>query len=575
MWQPKTDANLKQILKMLPGQIGDWIYNVVLSVPVRVKITGIVLLPVIILGLSLNYWITTGLSDWLSYILTDVRVSAAMRAGGRSVLLVTFLAAASSIILASFLTFVLTRPLLALRRMAQQVAAGHLDVRAPVWSNDEIGEVAVAINTMTDHLVATQENLARTNRHLETINQIILAADQEAEIHDVLYRVLEKIVTVTGLNSAWVYLRDPEQGLFHLASWYGVPESLQPFLLNQENGAPLCHCQQAVADGGLPPVAAKRPCQRLEAWASHQHPQTHISIPIEAGEQDFGVINLLCEADVTLSADDLELLTAIGAQISEIVANAWLRLKLAEKEMARQALLESLVEAQEDERKRLARELHDGAGQMLTSLLVRLKTLEKKSESPALQSGLADALDVVSATIEQVRELSHRLRPAALEELGLAAALETLVQDMAEEAGLAHDCCFDRQASMLPPGIEVSLYRIAQEALTNVVRHAQARRVEVVLTAEAQGITLRIEDDGCGFSPYHLPEPAKRRHLGLISMHERAAIAGGQLAVYSAPGQGTAVQVLIPIASGEVFDEGRKTEDGAHELLPSAVNDEA
>ena len=105
-------------------QFSTWIFNVILSVPVRVKIAGIVLLPVLILGFSLNYWITTGLSDWLSYILTDVRVEAAMNAGSRSVTLVTVLAAAASLILASFLSFILTRPLLALRQMALQVTEG-------------------------------------------------------------------------------------------------------------------------------------------------------------------------------------------------------------------------------------------------------------------------------------------------------------------------------------------------------------------------------------------------------------------------------------------------------------------
>lgn len=337
MTQTTSSKGLKPILEQLPARIGEWIYNAVLSVPVRVKITGIVLLPVIILGLSLNYWITTGLSDWLSYILTDVRVTAAMRAGSRSVLLVTVLAAGASIILASFMTFVLTRPLLALRKMAQQVAAGHLDVRAPVWSNDEIGEVATAINTMTDHLVATQEDLARTNRHLEAVNQIILAADQEAEIHDVLYLVLEKILNVMNLETAWVYLRDPEQGIFHLASWYGVPESLQPYLLNQANGQQ-CACQQAVSTGTIEATAARRPCRMLAEQADSGLPQAHITIPIEANGQYFGLINLLCAERRRLSADDLDLLTAIAAQIAEIVANAWLRLKLAEKELARQAL---------------------------------------------------------------------------------------------------------------------------------------------------------------------------------------------------------------------------------------------
>lgn len=532
-------------LQKLLTQLGDWIYDAVLSVPVRVKITGIVMLPVIILGLSLNYWITTGLSDWLSYILTDVRVEAAMRAGGRSVLLVTVLAAASSIILAYAFTFILTRPLLALRRMAQQVAAGQLDVRAPVWSNDEIGEVATAINTMTDHLVATQENLARTNRHLEAVNQIIMAAEQEAEIHDILYLILEKLVGVMGLKTAWVYLRDPEQGVFHLASWYGVPEELQTILLAQTDE--LCQCQQNVFQSQVEPAATRQHCLFLDKWSSPDHlPRTHITFPIEASGQYFGAINLLCEQDRLLSADDLELLSGIGAQISEIVANAWLRLKLAEKEMARQALLESLVEAQEEERSRLARELHDGAGQMLTSLLVRIKTLEKQAVKPAVQSGLAAILDTVSETIEQVRELSYRLRPAALEQFGLPVALETLVSDMAIESGLHAHCHFDWQDEPLPQGIEVTLYRIAQEALTNVIRHANAGQVEVSLKQLPQGVLMRIEDDGCGFSTRQTMERRGRRHLGLISIHERAAIVGGQLDVFSAPGEGTAVQVFIP-----------------------------
>jgi hypothetical protein len=123
-----------------------------------------------------------------------------------------------------------------------------------------------------------------------------------------------------------------------------------------------------------------RPCQRLRQAALL--PERHIVLPIEARGENFGMVNLHCRVDRQLSPDDLDLLQAISAQLSEVVANAWLRQKLAEKELARQALLESLVEAQEEERGRLARELHDGAGQMLTNLLVRLKTLEKRSETP-------------------------------------------------------------------------------------------------------------------------------------------------------------------------------------------------
>jgi HAMP domain-containing protein len=182
-------------------RLADWLYSLIMSVPVHVKIAGLVLLPVIVLGVSLNYWVASGLKDWLSYLLTDVRVDAAMRAGQRSVQLVTILGAAGSLLVAYLLTFILTRPLLALREMAQKIAAGDLTARTRVWSKDEIGQLATAVNTMTDHLVDSQEELARSNRHLGAINRMILAANRPAEIHDVLYSILGIVVDVMRLET--------------------------------------------------------------------------------------------------------------------------------------------------------------------------------------------------------------------------------------------------------------------------------------------------------------------------------------------------------------------------------------
>ena len=529
------------------NQVGDWIYNIVLSVPVQYKITGIVMLPVLILGITLNYWVTASLSDWLSYILTDTRVEAAMQAGGRSVVLVTVLSAAASIILASLLTFLLTRPLLALREMAQQVADGNLKARAPVWSNDEIGDVATAINTMTDHLIATQDDLARSNRRLDAINRVMLAAEKEDEIHDVLYAILENTISVMDLKTGWVYLRDPERDAYHLASWYGVPPTLEAYLFHHES-IPLCHCQTALVTGALPTdVSILNHCERLQACQAIGSLNKHITIPIQAREQYFGVMNFLCHTEHVLVEDDLELLSDIGVQISEIVANAWLRLKLAEKELSRQALLESLVEAQEEERGRLARELHDGSGQMLTSLLVRIKTLEKNADSPEVRDGLTSMLDIVSETIEQLRDLSHRLRPAALEEFGLPVALETLLDDISAEGGLNTTSNLDLNGLVLPSGIEVTLYRIAQECMTNIIRHAEASDVSINLEQIGDSICMRIEDNGIGFDPHQIKAASGQRHLGIISMYERAAIVGGKLDVFSAPGHGTTILVSVPI----------------------------
>ena len=533
-------------MKKTINRIGKWFYDAMLAVPVRTKVVGIGLLPILILGFSLNYWITTGLSDWLSYILTDVRVQAAMAAGARSVFFVTILGAIISILFSLLLAFILSRPILSLREMAQQVASGNLEARAPVWGRDEIGELAVSINTMTDHLVSTQEDLARKNRGLAAINQIVMAAEQQNEIHDALYIILGIIVNLLHLRIGWIYLRDPERHVYHLASWYGITDELAPHMLTVLDSS-ACECQDIdfLGDTGTNLPIQTRACKRLEQLDKFGLENEHFIIPLIAREQQFGVINLLCEKDVEISADDMELLASIGSQISEIVANAWLQIKLAEKEAARQVLLESLVNAQEEERARLARELHDGAGQTLTSLLVRLKALEKRS--PEQQKDLQTMQTLVSGTIQQVRDLAYRLRPVELDEFGLSRALEILVEDMTKSTTLKYSCQCSDDVQLISQEVQVILYRIAQESLTNILRHAKASHLSLILRQDNGKTNMIIEDDGIGFDPGTLTIKASERHLGLISMRERAEILGGTLDVYTAPGEGTSIQVSVPI----------------------------
>ena len=259
------------------------------------------------------------------------------------------------------------------------------------------------------------------------------------------------------------------------------------------------------------------------------------------------MINLLCDEETFLSAEDMDLLSSIGAQVSEIVANVWLRLKLKEKEIARQALLESLVNAQEAERGRLARELHDGAGQTLTSLLVRMKTLEKEG-LPDRKQTLENMQEIVSQTIEEIREISYRLRPVVLSEFGLPMALETLTQEIAKNGSLQISFLCKFEETRLPEEIEMALYRIAQEGLTNVLKHARAMHVSLELTRNKEAIQMCIVDDGVGFDPSRLPSTAYKQHLGLISMQERAEILGGTVNVHSVLKQGTSIQVAIPAA---------------------------
>jgi signal transduction histidine kinase len=288
-------------------------------------------------------------------------------------------------------------------------------------------------------------------------------------------------------------------------------------------------------------------CPRLKKYYQVDGEYSHISIPLEARGQKFGIINLLPTDEKPISDDDLDLLASIGAQISEIVANAWLRLKLMEKEVSRQALLESLVKAQEEERGRLARELHDGAGQTLTSLLVRMKTLEKTNSSPEAKKSLNAMEEIIVQTIEQIRELSYRLRPIVLEEFGLSVALDNLVNETVATSGLEFKFESQLSGQQLSSEVEVALYRIAQEGITNILRHAHAHKVSLKLNRQSTGIQLCVDDDGIGFDPSHLPGDPSKPHLGLISMRERAEMLGGTLDVYTASGDGTSIQAFIPL----------------------------
>ena len=494
-----------------------------LSLPIRIKLAGIVMLPVLILGLSLNYWVRTGLSDWLSYLLAEQRIEVAMQVGSRSVILVTILAALASILFASTLTFLFTRPILELRKVALQVAGGKLDSRASILARDEVGEVAIAFNTMLDRLVEKRDELQRANQRLAAMNRVAMAATRGVRIADVLDAILSNILDVMELQSGWVFLRHPESGRFQLVTAAGLDSDFR-HRLAQGNGNRPCNCQRDLMINRLGKEAVLRSHCSYARDAGRNHDPNgcgrHVTIPLEARDMKFGMINLCCPGDFCPTEEDVELLTAVGAQASEIVATAWLHAQLVEKEAARRTLLESLVKAQEDEQFRLARELHDGAGQSLTSILVHLKMLEKQAGADEMRDNLGRVQEQVAASIEEVRELSHRLRPAALEELGLAHAIESLAQDMAREGNLTVDVHCDLSDKSLTPETEKMLYRIAQESLTNVVRHAQANHVELELITIPYAVCLRIDDDGRGFDPDNVPAGTKQRPLGLVSMEE-------------------------------------------------------
>jgi signal transduction histidine kinase len=218
----------------------------------------------------------------------------------------------------------------------------------------------------------------------------------------------------------------------------------------------------------------------------------------------------------------------------------------AEREQLRARYVSGVIAAQEEERKRIARELHDSTSQSLTSLMVGLRALGDTCESPIIQQRSEELRSVAAQTLDEVHELSRQLRPSVLDDLGLPAALERHIADCQRRYSLQIDLAMrglgDRR---LPPDVETALYRIVQEALTNVARHAQATTASVLLEQREGILRAIIEDDGRGFDP-HLAGRADQR-LGLYGIRERAALLGGKLTIESEPGRGASLFVEIPL----------------------------
>ena len=213
-----------------------------------------------------------------------------------------------------------------------------------------------------------------------------------------------------------------------------------------------------------------------------------------------------------------------------------------------QVLSRRLVETQETERRNIARELHDEIGQALTVMQLNLQALLESPNTDALVPRLNETLKMAGRVLEQVQDISLDLRPSMLDDLGLEPALEWLTNRQAVLAGLKCEVRAVTLERRLEPVIETECFRIAQEALTNVVRHARAQTVTVELRVEAGQLHLRVRDDGAGFDvPSVRDEAVRGASLGLLSMEERAALAGGGLEFTSVPKQGTEVHAWFPL----------------------------
>ena len=266
--------------------------------------------------------------------------------------------------------------------------------------------------------------------------------------------------------------------------------------------------------------------------------RTSLYVPLIVSDAAMGVIAAHDKegADPRFTDDDVRIAeifagrAAVAVELSQRVASDALR---------------RVVAAQELERTRLARELHDETGQALTSILLSLRTVEEAAgDEQELHAAVAEVRDLVRSTLRDVRQLAVELRPKVLDDFGLVAALERLTETFGEQTGMSVQ--FQQllpTSDRLPPEVETALYRIVQESLTNIVKHARATNVSVVLARKSDSVSVVVEDDGVGFEP----RLARDGGIGLVGMQERVALLGGRLAIESRPGAGTTFVAEVPL----------------------------
>ena len=261
-------------------------------------------------------------------------------------------------------------------------------------------------------------------------------------------------------------------------------------------------------------------------------------------------INNLLNSVKAVSEGDLsqQVKVRTGDELSELAENFnSMTETLARTKEMRDSLLQKIINTQEEERQRVARELHDETGPTLSTLMISLQFLEDAEDRDEFKQKLEEYRELLRYSLEQIRRLVWKLTPTLLVDMGLKAALESFIdkywQDQGWEVNLVINGLEDRR---LPSEIEVTVYRVIQEALTNISKHAKASKVDINVEATDEGINALIEDDGVGFEPAKL-DPSSKMSLGLTSMQERVELVGGTFHLSSSPQQGTAVKINIPL----------------------------
>jgi signal transduction histidine kinase len=379
------------------------------------------------------------------------------------------------------------------------------------------------------------ETSTRWLRQLESLNEIGEALAGELELEPLLGLVARRLRGLVHARMVLIALPEPGNRLRIAAAdgdgsdAYGLV-GMDLELGGSKTGRVLSRGRSERVDSVLDdPEIDQQVARRMGVRSA-------LYVPLFVGARAIGVIVAHDRLGTTSSFNDEDVRLA-----ESLAARAAIAVELSER--VSRDTVRRVVEAQENERARLARELHDETGQALTSILLGLKSLDDRVETDEGRAAVAELRELVVATLQDVRRLAVELRPAALDDFGLVPAIERLGDLSGEQGGVSIDVRSDLGDRRLPAEVETVLYRITQEAMTNILKHADAKLVRVRLSRSERDATLVVQDDGKGFDPGRVSDGS----VGLVGMRERIALLGGRLTIESTEGAGTMLTAEVPI----------------------------
>jgi signal transduction histidine kinase len=442
-------------------------------------------------------------------------------------------------------------------KTARRLAAGDYSARTGLaYGQGELSQLAKVFDQLSavleqreverKYAESTIRGHLRDLSALNTITSTVSSSLEMLEVLESLKRLLSEQFDVPG--GAIFSFEEASHSLCLQTAW-GVPAAILSGFKSMP--ASMHHYPHVIEQRSphlQPDFRSVEPYASSGLVDSRPGLQSYLCIPLIAQGRVQGVAEMFSQSPHSFTPGQVDLFMMMGQQVGVALQNARFFEEVNASRGRLRLLSQQLIEVQENERRHIARELHDEIGQALTAVKVNMQTLSRLADQPALKPYLNESIAIIDRTIQQIRNLSLDLRPSLLDDLGVVSAVRWYVDRQAQRSGFEGTFTAYPPSMRFTPALETTCFRVVQEAITNVVRHAQANRVQVNIELINDTLEVVVQDDGIGFNVELVKEqlPADST-LGLMGMKERVELVGGMLEINSSYMSGTQIRACLPL----------------------------